>query len=207
MTPARQEPHHDLRPEERCTYVDEFRTSGAVATKEFSNFSPKEEPAVPPQRSQHSREVNGWGRGRSVVTLFMEPFPRVIGSAADNSNFGTFFLLASWYAGCLPPDRRGHLRVLATHYRRRAQACLEIARASVGEKRILLLDMAQTWFRLAEEEEVSIPPSPAEHPQPIVQQQQVQPPEGSGGRTASGGSGQPVGNASGTSGVGRSASL
>jgi hypothetical protein len=66
----------------------------------------------------------------------------------------------------------GSLRVLATRYRRRAQECLDIARASVGEKRIILLDIAQTWLRLAEEEDASIPSSAAEQSQPIVQQQQ-----------------------------------
>ena len=67
------------------------------------------------------------------------------------------------------------MRVLAERYRRRAQECLEIARAlSSGEKRIILIDMAQTWLRLAEEEEASIPPSVVEQSQPVVQQQ-IQP--------------------------------
>jgi hypothetical protein len=39
-----------------------------------------------------------------------------------------------------------------------------------------MLDMAQTWLRLAQEEEAAILPTPIERPQPIVQQQQqVQP--------------------------------
>jgi hypothetical protein len=69
------------------------------------------------------------------------------------------------------------LRVLAVRYRHRAQECLEIARAlPLGEKRTIMLDMAQTWLRLAQEEEAAILPTPIERPQPIVQQQQqVQP--------------------------------
>jgi hypothetical protein len=50
-----------------------------------------------------------------------------------------------------------------------------MARASpLGEKRIVLIDMAQTWLRLAEEEEASVPP--VERLERVVQpQQQVQP--------------------------------
>ena len=66
------------------------------------------------------------------------------------------------------------MRGLAARYRSRAQACLEIARASSGEKRIILLDIAQTWLRLAEEEEAS--GGAIERSEPVVQQQQqVQP--------------------------------
>jgi hypothetical protein len=66
------------------------------------------------------------------------------------------------------------LRVLAARYRHRAQTCLEIARTlSPGEKRTILTDMAQTWLRLAEEEEAT---SAVETSQPVVQQQQqIQP--------------------------------
>jgi hypothetical protein len=66
---------------------------------------------------------------------------------------------------------------LAASYRRRAQACLDIARATpLGEKRTLLIDTAQTFFRLAEEQEASIPPGAVKEPQaPMQQQQQVQP--------------------------------
>ena len=66
------------------------------------------------------------------------------------------------------------MRILAARYRHRARECLEIARASpLGEKRTILLDMAQTWLRLAEEEEST---SAVETSQPVVQQQQqIQP--------------------------------
>ena len=47
-----------------------------------------------------------------------------------------------------------------------------MARTSQGSDRILLLDMAQTWLRLAEEQEASIPPGAVEQSQPVVQQQQ-----------------------------------
>jgi hypothetical protein len=42
--------------------------------------------------------------------------------------------------------------VRSEHYRRYAQACLEIARNTKDERmRSSLLHMAQVWFRLAEE--------------------------------------------------------
>lgn len=65
----------------------------------------------------------------------------------------------------------------AKEYRRRAQASLVIARETpLGEMRIVLIDAAQTWLRLAEEEEASIPPGAVKEPQaPMQQQQQVQP--------------------------------
>jgi hypothetical protein len=47
---------------------------------------------------------------------------------------------------------------------------------STEEARAALLEMAQTWLRLAEEQEVAIPPGAIEPAQPAVQQQQqVQP--------------------------------
>ena len=65
----------------------------------------------------------------------------------------------------------------AEQYRRLARECLEMARTiSFGTKREILIDMAQTWLRLAEEQEVAIPPIKAEKAQPVMQQQQqVQP--------------------------------
>jgi hypothetical protein len=75
-------------------------------------------------------------------------------------------------------------RARAEEYRRLAQDCLASARlASTGEARIALLEMARTWFRLAEEQdnesanvEGPIPPTPAVESQPAAQQQQqVQP--------------------------------
>ena len=64
------------------------------------------------------------------------------------------------------------LRSVAEECRRRARECLHMARTSQGSDRILLLDMAQTWLRLAEEQEASIPPGAVEQSQPVVQQQQ-----------------------------------
>jgi hypothetical protein len=53
----------------------------------------------------------------------------------------------------------------AEEYRKRAQSCLEIARAlAPGQKRTMLTDMAQKWLELAEEAD-----------QPVMQQQQIQP--------------------------------
>jgi hypothetical protein len=44
-------------------------------------------------------------------------------------------------------------RSTAERCRRRARECLETARASDGLKRTILLDMAQTWLLMAEEQE------------------------------------------------------
>jgi hypothetical protein len=50
------------------------------------------------------------------------------------------------------------MRNKAEQYRSRARSCLEVARTlSPGNKRLMeratLIDMAQTWLRLAQEEE------------------------------------------------------
>ena len=71
-------------------------------------------------------------------------------------------------------------RSRAEQYRRRAQECLELARKiSLERDRAVVLDMAQDWLRLAEQQEAPeeiIPPPPTEQPQPAAQQQQqVQP--------------------------------
>lgn len=71
-------------------------------------------------------------------------------------------------------------RTRAEEYRRRAQECLDLARTlSLETARASLIDMAQSWLRLAEEQEeheAVIPPPAVERPQPVVQQQQqVQP--------------------------------
>jgi len=60
----------------------------------------------------------------------------------------------------------------AEEYRRPAQQCLETARTiSSKDGRAILVQMAQVWQRLAEEQETSIfPDRPA-----AQQQQQVQP--------------------------------
>ena len=75
-------------------------------------------------------------------------------------------------------------RARAEEYRRLAQECLTTARlASTGEARVASLEMARTWFRLAEEQDNessniagSVPPPAAGESQPAAQQQQqVQP--------------------------------
>ena len=70
-------------------------------------------------------------------------------------------------------------RARADEYRRRAQECLDLAREiSLERDRAVVLDMAQSWLRLAEEQEAAViqPPLVAEQPQPAAQQQQqVQP--------------------------------
>jgi hypothetical protein len=65
----------------------------------------------------------------------------------------------------------------AQEYRRLAQECRTMARSvSTEEARAALLDMAQTWLRLAEEQELAVPPAAVEPAQPAIQQQQqIQP--------------------------------
>jgi hypothetical protein len=57
-------------------------------------------------------------------------------------------------------------RARAEDYRRRAQECLDLARAiSLERERAVLIDMAQNWLRLAKDqdaqEEISQPPDRA----------------------------------------------
>jgi hypothetical protein len=75
----------------------------------------------------------------------------------------------------------------SARYRRLAQECLEVARTFPdGERRTVLLQMAQVWLRLAQEqsgnetldlgEGVSVPPTATAGGRPVVQkQQQVEP--------------------------------
>ena len=68
----------------------------------------------------------------------------------------------------------------AERYRRLAQECSEMAHTfPAGERRTSLLEMAQVWQRLADEQdhasdlaEMPTPPPAAEPTRPIVQQQQ-----------------------------------
>ena len=63
-------------------------------------------------------------------------------------------------------------RARAEEYRRKAQECFDFAREiSLESERAVVLDMAQTWLRLAEQQEKLQPPV-TEQPQ---QQQQTQP--------------------------------
>ena len=67
----------------------------------------------------------------------------------------------------------------STRYRRLARECLEIAHAfPAGERRTVLLQMAQVWQRLADEYADASAPllRPIESEQPAMQQQQqIQP--------------------------------
>ena len=74
-------------------------------------------------------------------------------------------------------------RARMEEYRRKAQECLELARKiSLERERAIVLEIAQSWLRLAEQQETQeeIPPPPAVgQPQPAAQQQQqVQPKDG-----------------------------
>ena len=72
-------------------------------------------------------------------------------------------------------------RTRAEEYRRRAQECLDLARKiSLERERAIILDMAQSWLRLAEQQEAQeenpSPPAVEQPPQAAAQQQQkVQP--------------------------------
>src|SRR5262249_37758954 len=74
---------------------------------------------------------------------------------------------------------RAMTRARAEEYRRLAQECLALARTvSTREARANFVAMAETWLRLAEEQDqgsaLTVPPPPAEQPA-MQQQQQVQP--------------------------------
>jgi hypothetical protein len=71
-------------------------------------------------------------------------------------------------------------RARAEEYRRKAQEHFDLARTiSLKTDRAILLDIAQNYLRLAEEQEAQeeiTPPPTVEQPQPVAQQQQqVQP--------------------------------
>jgi hypothetical protein len=71
-------------------------------------------------------------------------------------------------------------RARAEEYRRKAQEYFDLARTiSLKTDRAILLDIAQNYLRLAEEQEAQeeiTPPPTVEQPQPVAQQQQqVQP--------------------------------
>jgi hypothetical protein len=66
-------------------------------------------------------------------------------------------------------------RARMEEYRRKAQECLELARKiSLERERAIVLEIAQSWLRLAEQQETLQPPL-TEQPQQPQQQQQVQP--------------------------------
>ena len=72
-------------------------------------------------------------------------------------------------------------RARMEEYRRKAQECLELARKiSLERDRAVVLHMAQSWLRLAEQQEAQeenpSPPAVEQQPQAAAQQQQqVQP--------------------------------
>ena len=70
----------------------------------------------------------------------------------------------------------------ADEYRRLARECLAMAHMMATEEtRASLIAMAQSWHRLADEQEASAPPMPVEQARPVVQQQQqVQPKDDDG---------------------------
>jgi len=65
-------------------------------------------------------------------------------------------------------------------YRRKAQECFDLARLiSLERDRTVMLDIAQSWLRLAEQQETQVPPPIVDQPQAAVQQQQqTQPKDG-----------------------------
>jgi hypothetical protein len=67
-------------------------------------------------------------------------------------------------------------RAKTEEYRRRAQECFDVARLiSLERDRTVMLDIAQSWLRLAEREdkqEKITPPPIVDQPQAVAQQQQ-----------------------------------
>ena len=67
-------------------------------------------------------------------------------------------------------------RARAEEFRRKAQECFDLARTiSLQTERAILMDIAQTYSRLAEEQETQeeiMPPPIVEQPQAAAQQQQ-----------------------------------
>ncbi len=58
-------------------------------------------------------------------------------------------------------------------YRRLARECLEMARTTAtSDTRPTLIEMAQVWLRLAEEQDAPTPSRMVEQARPVVQQQQ-----------------------------------
>jgi hypothetical protein len=58
-------------------------------------------------------------------------------------------------------------------YRRRARACLLMAGTiSSDETRAALVEMAQVWMRLADEDTATAPPGTVAESPPVMQQQQ-----------------------------------
>ena len=71
----------------------------------------------------------------------------------------------------------------STRYRRLARECLEIAHTfPAGERRTVLLQMAQVWQRLADDYQGSTPPlvRPDAGASPTLQQQQQRQPKDDG---------------------------
>jgi hypothetical protein len=70
----------------------------------------------------------------------------------------------------------------AEEYRRLARECLALATTRMTpEARSALVEMARVWTRLADEQEVSLPPIPQpERPQSVMQQQQQSQPKKKG---------------------------
>ena len=70
----------------------------------------------------------------------------------------------------------GVTRTRAEEYRRRAQECFDLARKiSLERDRAVVLHMAQSWLRLAEQQETQeeiMPPPAVDQPQAAAQQQQ-----------------------------------
>ena len=61
----------------------------------------------------------------------------------------------------------------AEDYRRRARACLLMAGTIADdETRAALVEMAQVWTRLADEDAATAPPGTVAEPPPVMQQQQ-----------------------------------
>jgi hypothetical protein len=67
------------------------------------------------------------------------------------------------------------MRSRADEYRRLARECLELVYTVATERaRLTLTEMAQTWTRLADEQDQAFPPNVIDQSQPLIQPQQQQ---------------------------------
>ena len=101
-----------------------------------------------------------------VAGSFEAVLPRILGLFP---NFRAFRCVAR----IADPRDGGVVSRSAEQYRDLAQLYLDIARSLPhGEQRVLLVDAAQTYLQLAEEQGAAISPPSVDETQPTVQQQQ-----------------------------------
>jgi len=126
-----------------------------------------------------------WNGAPSQELLVIRRNHRIDEGSMDPLRWGLKFVLddgagelvSNESGGSEARGRRGLGKVMpllaknrAVLYRQRAQECLDLARTlTFGTERQILIDMAQTWLELAEEQEAEMPSG---SDQAVMQQQQ-----------------------------------